>query len=114
MKPYGNKTALFKSALKTVMDPPGGLKDVWYSKGREMLNFTFDALHPIQPTVKPKKGSQLTVLHTLKIHTYSLVDGASLLTFLQLPANIPLFWFYIRGMELGRNLFLFLYLGPIL
>ncbi len=26
MKAYDNKTALLKSVLKTVMDPPGGLK----------------------------------------------------------------------------------------
>ena len=28
MKAHDNKTALLKSVLKTVMDPPGGLNDI--------------------------------------------------------------------------------------
>ncbi len=45
MKAYDNKTALFKSILKTVMDPPGGLKLMARGKYPEHILGAYLSLH---------------------------------------------------------------------
>ena len=94
MKAYDNKTALLKSVLKTVMDPPGGLKKhagkslFW---GSPIHQVAVIMLHGSIPDGKRISNALVNALNELLVPGMKLPLFASFCTFL-LGSEI-LIWF---------------------